>query len=81
MKEAPMPANELQRLAELRSFEILDSKQESVYDDLGEIARCIASTPIGLISLVDENRQWFKTCLGLGTKETPRSISFCGHTI
>ena len=76
-----MPANELQRLAELRSFEILDSKQESVYDDLGEIARCIAGTPIGLISLVDENRQWFKTCLGLGTKETPRSISFCGHTI
>ena len=81
MKEAPIPANELQRLAELRSFEILDSKQESVYDDLGEIARCIAGTPIALISLVDENRQWFKTCLGLDTKETPRSISFCGHAI
>jgi EAL domain-containing protein (putative c-di-GMP-specific phosphodiesterase class I)/GGDEF domain-containing protein len=81
MKQAPIPANELQRLAELQSFEILDTKQETIYDDLGEIARCIAGTPIGLISLVDENRQWFKTCLGLGTKETPRSISFCGHTI
>jgi diguanylate cyclase len=81
MKQAPIPANELQRLAELQSFEILDTKQETIYDDLGEIARCIAGTPIGLISLVDKNRQWFKTCLGLGTKETPRSISFCGHTI
>lgn len=64
MKQAPIPTNEPQRLAELHSFELLDSKQESLYDDLGEIARCIAGTPISLISLVDENRQWFKTCLG-----------------
>ncbi|MFN9917390.1 MAG: GAF domain-containing protein, partial [Pirellulaceae bacterium] len=53
------------------------------FDDISELARRIAGTEIGIVSLVDENRQWFKSCVGapLGQQETPRQVSFCGHTI
>lgn len=81
MQEAPIPANDAARLAELRSYGLLDSPDEQAFDDIGHLARTIAGTPIGIVSLVDENRQWFKTCIGLQARETPRAISFCGHTI
>jgi EAL domain-containing protein (putative c-di-GMP-specific phosphodiesterase class I)/GAF domain-containing protein len=81
MQEAPIPANDDARLAELRSYGVLDTPDEDAFDDIGHLIRTIAGTPIGIVSLVDENRQWFKTCIGMQAKETPRVISFCGHTI
>ena len=81
MLQAPIPSNDAARLQELRSYGVLDSPDEQVFDDIGALVRDIAHTPIGIISLVDENRQWFKSCIGLDAKETPRNISFCGHTI
>jgi EAL domain-containing protein (putative c-di-GMP-specific phosphodiesterase class I)/GGDEF domain-containing protein len=81
MLDAPIPASERERLQELRSYGILDSASDPAFDDLSALARDIANVPIGIVSLVDENRQWFKSCLGLEAEETPRNISFCGHTI
>ncbi|MEB3352992.1 MAG: GAF domain-containing protein, partial [Cyanobacteriota bacterium] len=81
MQEAPIPAKDDARLAELRSYGVLDTPDEDAFDDIGHLIRTIAGTPIGIVSLVDENRQWFKTCIGMQAKETPRVISFCGHTI
>ena len=81
MLQAPIPSNDEARLQELRSYDVLDSPDEQAFDDIGALVRDIAGTPIGIISLVDENRQWFKSCIGLDAKETPRNISFCGHTI
>ena len=81
MLQAPIPSNDAARLQELRSYGVLDSPDEQVFDDIGALVRDITDTPIGIISLVDENRQWFKSCIGLDAKETPRNISFCGHTI
>ena len=81
MLQAPIPDNDQARLQELRSYGVLDTPNEQAFDDIGALARQIAGTPIGIISLVDENRQWFKSCIGLDASETPRNISFCGHTI
>lgn len=81
MLEAPIPANDPARLQELRSYGLLDSDDEQEFDDISHLVRDIANTPIGIITLVDENRQWFKSCIGLEARETPRNISFCGHTI
>ncbi|MGA0022145.1 MAG: EAL domain-containing protein [Vulcanococcus sp.] len=81
MLQAPIPPDDTARLQELRSYGVLDSPDEPSFDDIGALVRDIANTPIGIISLVDENRQWFKSCIGLDAKETPRNISFCGHTI
>lgn len=78
-----MPDDEAARLAELRSFGILDTHPDPSFDDISQLARRVAGSDIGIISLVDEERQWFKSCVGafLGQQQTPRSISFCGHTI
>ncbi|MFZ9570326.1 MAG: GAF domain-containing protein, partial [Vulcanococcus sp.] len=81
MLQAPIPRNDQDRLQELWSYGILDSPEEQAFDDIGALVRDLAGTAIGIISLVDENRQWFKSCIGLEAKETPRNISFCGHTI
>ena len=81
MKPAPIPANDQARLAELRSYGLLDTPPDQDFDDISNLACSIAATPIGVVSLVDENRQWFKSCIGLGVRETPRTISFCGHAI
>jgi EAL domain-containing protein (putative c-di-GMP-specific phosphodiesterase class I)/GGDEF domain-containing protein len=78
-----IPSNEPARLQELRSYGVLDSGSDPHFDDISELARRLAGTEIGIVSLVDENRQWFKSCVGapLGQQETPRQVSFCGHTI
>lgn len=83
MEFAAIPGDEGDRLLELHSFNQLDTAPDSDFDDLTELTRRLAGTEIGLISLVDEDRQWFKSCAGasLGQQQTPRSISFCGHTI
>ena len=79
---APLPPNETARLAALRSLEIVDTAPEEVFDDLAALAASICQTPIALISLVEEDRQWFKSRVGwTTTSETPRDISFCGHAI
>lgn len=81
MKIPDIPENENSRLATLRSLDILDTPPEERFDRLTRIAGRIFGVPIALVSLVDENRQWFKSCVGLSASETPRDISFCGHAI
>jgi GAF domain-containing protein len=78
---APIPANEKKRLEVLWQYEVLDTVPEEIFDDLTELAARICEAPIALISLVDENRQWFKSKLGTTLNETARDISFCSHAI
>jgi anti-sigma regulatory factor (Ser/Thr protein kinase) len=73
--------NEAERLRSLRSYKILDTDPEQAFDDLTLIASQICGAPIALITLVDEDRQWFKSRIGTDLRETPRSISFCAHAI
>lgn len=81
MIEAPLPANEAQRLAALHAYRVLDTAAEQGYDDLTELAAHVFDTPIALVSLVDAERQWFKSRFGLDAPETPRSVAFCSHAI
>ena len=81
MIKAPFPFDEEQRLKELTDFQILDTLTESKFDDLTSLASTICQSPISLISLIDKDRQWFKSKVGLDANETPRDISFCGHAI
>lgn len=81
MKEAPLPANETLRLTTLRSLNVLDTPREERFDRLTRLTRRMFQVPIAAISLVDEHRQWFKSCMGLAARETPRAYSFCAHAI
>ncbi|MCC5786072.1 MAG: response regulator [Phycisphaerales bacterium] len=80
-QDPPIPENEQRRLAALVSCEVMDTPRESGYDDLTRFAAEIFGAPIALVSLVDEHRQWFKSCVGLDVAETPRNIAFCAHAI
>ncbi|MDH3677094.1 MAG: GAF domain-containing sensor histidine kinase [Nitrosopumilus sp.] len=79
--EAPYPENENKRIKSLQSLNILDTPPEEKFDRITKIAQIIFDVPIALVSLVDSNRQWFKSCAGLSATETPRSMSFCAHAI
>ena len=81
MKKPEIPQDEIGRLEALRSLDVLDTQAEERFDRLTRMAKRIFSVPIALVSLVDENRQWFKSCIGLSASETSREISFCGHAI
>lgn len=76
-----LPPNEGQRLSNLRDLNILDTGAEAGFDRLTRLASRLFNVPIALVSIIDENRQWFKSRQGLDTCETERDISFCGHTI
>jgi diguanylate cyclase (GGDEF)-like protein len=75
------PVNEHERVATLHSLNILDTQSEERFDRLTRLARRLFNVPIALVSLVDSNRQWFKSCQGLQASETGRDVSFCGHAI
>lgn len=81
MTTPPKTDNESGRLHALKSYQILDTLPESDYDDITKIASEICNVPITLISLIDDDRQWFKSKIGLSANETSRDISFCGHAI
>ena len=81
MNLPPLPENEEDRLQALIKYQVLDTQPEQAYDDLTAIAAYICNTPISLISLVDENRQWFKSKVGLDVTQTPRELAFCSNTI
>src|SRR4051812_4079446 len=78
---AALPENEAKRLAALRRLELLDTQPEPEFDELVSLAAGICGTPISLVTLLDERRQWFKAGVGLDAKETPREIAFCAHSI
>ncbi len=77
----PLPKAEATRLAALRAQEILDSPRERAFDDIVQLAQFVCGVPMALVTLVDENRQWFKARVGLAMTETPRDQSFCAHAL
>jgi len=81
MKKPLTPTNEAERLHALRALDILDTPAEERFDRVTRLAKRMFNVSIALVSLVDENRQWFKSKQGLDAEETPRDISFCGHAI
>ena len=79
--KASIPQNEAARLAALHQLSVLDTAPEIAYDGITRLAAHICQAPVALISLVDEDRQWFKARTGLETRETPRDVAFCAHAI
>jgi diguanylate cyclase (GGDEF)-like protein/PAS domain S-box-containing protein len=82
MDIAPVPKNEIERLLALEEYDILDTPVDPLFDSLTELAAKICGAPIALVSLIDHDRQWFKSVYGgSGITETPRDIAFCSHAI
>jgi diguanylate cyclase (GGDEF)-like protein len=81
VKTPSIPTDEKKRIEKLHSLQVLDTLPEERFERLTRMAKQMFNVPIALVSLVDENRQWFKSCVGLDVCETSREISFCGHSI
>jgi GAF domain-containing protein len=81
MKAPAIPANEATRLAALQALQILDTEAEERFDRITRLAAKVFEVPIAAVSLVDSEREWFKSCQGLTVREGSRAISFCGHAI
>jgi two-component sensor histidine kinase len=75
------PADSIERLAALRSYEILDTPRESEFDELVQLAAEICEAPISVVNLIEDRRQWFKAEVGLGIRETPLDVSICRHVL
>jgi signal transduction histidine kinase len=74
-------SSEEERIAALATYDVLDTSAEAAFDELTRLAAQICEVPIAMVSLVDRERQWFKSCVGLDSGETPRDIAFCAHAI
>ena len=81
MRKAPVPKYEKKRLAALKKLAILDTKPDARFDRITKKATEIFNVPISTISLIDENREWFKSCQGLDNSQDERAISFCAHAM
>lgn len=81
MISAPLPSNEEERLKHLKELQILDTEIDKNLDAITKLASQICETKISLVSLVDRDRQWFKSRFGLDASETPREYAFCAHAI
>ncbi|PZU25271.1 MAG: sensor domain-containing diguanylate cyclase [Stenotrophomonas sp.] len=81
MIKPALPAHEAERIAALQRYRVLDTAREQEFDDLVTIARTICGTPMGAVTLIDRDRQWFKALQGLDGEQTPRDEAFCAHTI
>ena len=81
MEKAPELDNDTERLQTLLNYNVLDTSPENSFDAITELAASICGTKIALVSLIDKERQWFKSRFGLDASETPRDISYCGHAI
>jgi len=81
MPSAPIPSNDAERLESLYALSILDTEPERSFDVITRLASEVLGVPIAVVSLVDKNRQWFKSCVGFDAKETPRDYAFCAHAI
>ncbi|MCR8720847.1 GAF domain-containing protein, partial [Pseudomonas syringae] len=78
---APIPLNETQRLLRIRELCVLEDTSDEVFDEIVAMTAEFFQTPIALVSIVDEHRQWFRARVGLSARETPRNVSFCAYTI
>jgi GAF domain-containing protein len=81
VKSAPKPQNESERLDTLRAYELLDTEPEAAFDAITKLAANLCEVPIALVSLVDADRQWFKSRCGLDPTSTGRDVAFCAHAI
>lgn len=81
MQKPDIPSNEKERLALVHGLNILDTEPDQVLDEITQRAKTRFNVPICLVTIVDANRQWFKSNQGLDATETPRDVSFCGHAI
>jgi GAF domain-containing protein len=79
--DTPGSSQEAARVAALDRYAILDTEPEQTFDDLVSLASYICKTPIAMLSLVDDRRQWFKSTVGVQIRETPKETSFCAHAI
>src|SRR6185436_5048506 len=79
--KAAFPADEADRLRALQHYEVLDTPHEAAFDRITTLATRLFQVPIALVTLIDRDRQWFKSCVGLEGHETGRDVAFCAHAI
>jgi hypothetical protein len=81
MTSAPIPSDENERLKALQRYQMLDTPFEKAFDEITKLASFICEAPISLITLIDEERVWHKSMVGMAEPEIPRDFSFCPHAI
>ena len=81
MQTAPLPKNEAERLLAVKALQILDTAPEARFDAITKEATVRLHVPISTVTIMDKDREWYKSCQGIGMREGPRAISFCGHAM